>query len=133
MLAVAVAVLFGGLFMIISGLPLVLMAAFEMVQQAKLHRRAIGTVVGSEVDSDGGWQAIVEFTTGDQRLGRFHNASSSWREPSVGRSVPVRYDPDDLNVGRIATFFGSWSGPAILLLIGGPVVVLGAMLATGLA
>ncbi len=95
-----------------------------ITSQLKMCSRATGTIVDIQYGDEGEVYPIVEFRTDDNARARVTNDALALRNAPIGRLVRVCYAPRDNRHARIATFFGSWSGPLFLLFVGGfPFVV----------
>ncbi len=120
-----------GVIMATFGAALVVGAGWMTAAHLKMRSRATGTIVDTSVGGDGDNHAVVEFRTQDNTRARFNNEAMAFREPEIGRSVRVRYDPRDHRHARIATFFGSWTAPLVLWLAGGGAFVFGLLALAG--
>lgn len=132
MLAVDAFEFLGGVVVLAFGAPVVAFAGWMIVSHLKMRSRATGTIVGIARDDEGDAHLVVEFRTQDNARVRFTNDAWAFRKPPTGRSVRVRYDARDHRDARIATFFGSWCGPLVVLLLGTFPCVLGLLGITGL-
>jgi hypothetical protein len=93
-----------------------------------------GTVVDLEEsrDIDTGsirYAPVVKFTTAEGQTTQFTDPSGTSPNPyEIGETVPVKYDPSKPHKARIPTALRLWVAPAILVVLGGGLLVGGLVL-----
>jgi hypothetical protein len=84
-------------------------------------RHAIGSSDGSVSQPDTAYSPILRFTTESGDVREFRSPTGQLGDSSpytVGMTIPVVYDPDDILPPAINSWFALWGGHVICLLAG---------------